>query len=55
MNKKEQKKGIKWNTATYVAFFAALVAYSVLMYVLFYRQAYHPKQGQWYESDIDAY
>lgn len=55
MKEQEKQQIKKWNTGTVVIFLAALAAYCVLMYLLCYRQAFHPAKGQWFESDIDAY
>ena len=42
-----------WPRRATVLFGVLLAAYSVLMYVLYYRQATHT--GEWFMSDIDAY
>lgn len=48
-----KSKNRKWDIKTWVFFLLTLIAYSVMMYIFFYRQATHV--GQWFESDIDAY
>lgn len=53
MNSSLAKQKKKWDMLTGVIWIISLVAYSVLMYILFYRQTIHT--GQWFESDIDAY
>jgi len=53
MNSLFTKQKKKWNILIGLMWIVSLAAYSVLMYILFYRQAIHT--GQWFESDIDAY